>query len=112
MNQIKSLKSNFSNSQEKTIAESLMSNSNNENYENSEFFNRTATRHKVIKKTSSLFLSQEENSEDIISELKNENNEMQKTIEILKKKIYEGIKFNSKDLEFNENNLPSMILVK
>ena len=39
---------------------------------------------------------------ELINELKDENNELQKKLDILKKKISEGIKLTAKDMEFNE----------
>lgn len=53
-----------------------------------------------MKKKSSIIF--QDSNEEIINELKDENRDLQKTIEILKKKIFQGFTLNSKDMEFNE----------
>jgi hypothetical protein len=105
----KSVISNNS-TKDNSIINRNVTNDNNEENENNDYFDKRIVKHAPIKrqplgKRSSLL-----DSEDLVSELKNENKELQKNIEILKKKLAQGITQASKDMEFNPSKIRIYIL--
>lgn len=94
------------------VAGTIANEDNKNETENSDYFDKKIIKHAPIKrqplgKRSSLL-----DTDDLVSELKNENKDLQKNIEILKKKLAQGISQASKDMEFNPTKIRINILNK
>lgn len=83
------------------ISTNSTNNNNKDEHENNDYFDKQIVKHAPIKRQALTKRSSLLDTEDLVSELKNENKELQKNIEILKKKLSQGIQQASKDMEFN-----------
>lgn len=91
---INELKSNIYNLQDKNVNDDVLNNKLDDS--NGDYFDRKIKKHKPVVRRSMNPILQDEQTSEIISELKNENKELYQTIEVLKKKISENLNLNSK----------------